>query len=157
MLSNAPERLDKVERIALDLGFVPLRNKHDERCGIGVPMPSITALVSDLLADEQLYRILSGVAHADVVALSRLCFVTVEDTGPAGVVKVPVADSKLQTLLLARTTVAYARAAWEVILRFGGDAAEAAVSLERCFDALDLKNDDEVRFWRITPKTATTI
>lgn len=150
-LSSVRERMDGVEKIAVRLGFKPLKDGKGTRTGIGLPKPSNTELVEKLVGDQKLYRILCGVAHADYVTLQQLSFMRVEAAKAGGTTVMRAIPPELQMHLLVRTAAAHARAAWLVMVRYGCDAAEAAVALEACFNQLDLPDTDAVRFWRVTP------
>jgi len=145
-------RIDKVESVANEIGLTRVENKNGERIGIAERVPKKVILARQLLGSESLYRILSGVAHADVNTVMQLTFATVSGPTPGGIVKAPTPPTKILKKLVAYVTAAYSRAAWEMILRTGADAAEAAVALEKAFTDLEHKDDDDTRFWRITPK-----
>lgn len=49
VLDSISERIEATERKAIALGFRPLRNKKRERTGIGIVMPSATAVIGLML------------------------------------------------------------------------------------------------------------
>lgn len=69
------QRIEDIEQIALELGFEKLVDKRKgKRTGIGINMPSITALINSVLNEEYAYRILSGIVHGQSWALQNLSF-----------------------------------------------------------------------------------
>lgn len=71
---KANERVEEVEREAIDLGFPRVGSKKGKRTGIGQQMPSVTQVVAQTLDREATYRLLSAMTHAHHWALSQLSF-----------------------------------------------------------------------------------
>ena len=69
------QRIDKVEQIALRLGFDKIVDRKGKRVGVGQAMPAITEIVINMLDKEQDYRLLSGMVHAHPWALQNFGFI----------------------------------------------------------------------------------
>jgi hypothetical protein len=149
VIKSVQDRIQVLETTAIGLGFPKMRNKKGKRNGVAVRKPSKTELVGNLLGKANTYRIVSGMAHSETNTLRQLAFATVGPSGFQGVVMMLTPATMVLKPLLANVAAAYARGAWEVILRDGADAAEAAVVLDRHFDDLNLKDDNRTRFWRV--------
>ncbi len=102
-------RIDELEVVAIGIGFPPIRNKRNERIGVGVKKPLKSLLVSALLESDVLYGIFSGVVHSDVVTLSELCFRPTGDVSARGIRKARAPNPEIHRMLLARVAAAYAR------------------------------------------------
>lgn len=137
------------EQTAVELGYKILRNKRDERLGIGEQIPSKTDLISGIFGHGITYRVLSGMAYAQPNIVQQLGFVPVGTSTKQGPLMAPKPATKLLKILLTNVAAAYSRAAWEWIVRNGANVAEAAVVLEKRFDDLGLSEDNRVRFWRM--------
>ena len=148
LLTRIRDRIDEVEKVAQELGFQRLRDHRGRINGIAVRKPSNTDLVTEVLCSANIYRILSGVAHSDTVTLSQLAFAPAGSADRHGLIKVATPARSVLKLLVPNVAAAYSRAVWEAILRYGADAADAAVVLEKRFDELDLRDDNRTRFWR---------
>jgi hypothetical protein len=68
------DRIESVEKIAVDLGFPIFRDKREQRKGIAQTKPTITALIEQQFKGENLYRTLSGMAHSDYTSLTTFSF-----------------------------------------------------------------------------------
>jgi hypothetical protein len=73
------KRIEEIELIAEGLGFSKLRNRKDERTGIGQVMPSVTEIIRDTLNEESYYRLYSAMAHSHHWAYSQLSYRVVEE------------------------------------------------------------------------------
>jgi hypothetical protein len=73
-IAASSERINEVERAALEVGFSKLADQKDRRTGIGQVMPSVTSIVGTTLNEETTYRLLSAVTHAHPWALQQLGF-----------------------------------------------------------------------------------
>lgn len=77
------ERIDEIERIATELGFVKVLDHKGKRIGVGQKMPSKTDIVSEVLSKGEDYRILSAMTHSEYWALQRLSFTEIDKEEPA--------------------------------------------------------------------------
>jgi len=147
------KRIDDVEEVALGLGYPPVRNAQNRRIGIGQVMPSATDMISIVLDEGDMYRLLSAVAHGHSWAIMRLGFKPVtavpQSTTPERVVvhhfekRVYVEGLAYLGMGLA---VAFARGVWNMARYFGWDQGAVANELNASFDTLQAK--PAVRFWR---------
>ena len=142
------ERIENIEVMATQLGYLPLRDSRGRRTGIGQVKPSVTDLVQQQFDFGKLYRVLSGVAHSDAAVVSQLGFMKTGALTPDGVVAQRAVPQEIQRLLLANAVAIHTRGVWLRVVQYGCDAAETAVILEKRYDQLDLANTDTVRFWR---------
>ncbi|HMP39233.1 MAG TPA: hypothetical protein PKA05_02540, partial [Roseiflexaceae bacterium] len=74
-------RIDEVERDALELGFPQIVNRTGTRIGIAQQMPTITDVIEITLNEEATYRIMSAMAHGHIWAYRHLGFKLVDDEG----------------------------------------------------------------------------
>ena len=81
MREKIENRIVKVERDAVAMGYPKLRDKKGTRIGIGVKMPGATELVKDILDAEAAYRILSAVSHGQAGAIRQLSYTRVSGNG----------------------------------------------------------------------------
>ena len=72
-------RIEKIELIAEELGFPKLRNKNDERIGIGQVMPNVTEIIRETLNEESYYRLYSAMAHSHHWAYTQLSYRKVDE------------------------------------------------------------------------------
>lgn len=73
------KRIEEIELMAEELGFPKLRNKRDERIGIGQVMPNVTEIIRDALNEESYFRLYSAVAHSHHWAYHQLSYRKVDD------------------------------------------------------------------------------
>ncbi len=149
-------RMDEVERLALELGFLEIRNRSGKRIGIGQIMPDITSIVRDSLKEEVLYRALSAIAHAHPWALLQMSYrgihgerlQYVEDS--VAKAAFPIIEKHLEyvSALLLRDKLAanFAKAVWYKCQLFGWNLDELERTLERESDSIGIR--DHRRFWR---------
>lgn len=77
------EKIEKIEKIAEELGFPKLRyKKNDKRIGIGQVMPSITDIIRKTLNEESYYRLYSAMAHSHLWAYNQLSYRKVNEMTP---------------------------------------------------------------------------
>ncbi len=74
------KRIEEMELIAEGLGFSKLRNRKDERSGIGQVMPYVTEIIRETLNEESYYRLYSAMAHSHHWAYSQLSYRKVDET-----------------------------------------------------------------------------
>ncbi len=80
------ERIDSIEKIAIELGYESVRDKRNRRNGIGQVKPNITALVERQFSSEKLYRMLSGMAHSNYTTVAALAFTQTDFNNKNGTV-----------------------------------------------------------------------
>jgi hypothetical protein len=68
------KRIEEVELIAEGLGFSKLRNKKNERTGIGQVMPNVTEIVRETFNEESYFRLYSAMAHSHHWAYFQLSY-----------------------------------------------------------------------------------
>lgn len=73
------KRIDEIELMAEELGFPKLRNKEDERTGIGKVMPNVTEIIRDTLNAESNFRLYSAMAHSHSWAYTQLSYRKVDE------------------------------------------------------------------------------
>jgi hypothetical protein len=141
-------RLDDIEKMALGLGFAPLRNRKGKRDGIGQRKPTISDLAEMEYDFRKVYGALSAVAHCDPMAVAEAGFAKSSPTGGSWV---PVRRVVQQTdlhLFLANAVTLFAHPQWMLTRQYGFDAAGTALALEAAYTKLGLDDNDLVRFWR---------
>jgi hypothetical protein len=74
------KRIEEIELMAEGLGFQKLRNRKNERNGIGQVMPYITDVIRDTLDEESNFRLYSAMTHSHHWAYSQLSFRKVDET-----------------------------------------------------------------------------
>lgn len=67
-------RIDKVERDAIQLGYSRVLDRRDRRIGIAQQMPAITEIIKDTFDEEATYRLISAVTHAHTWAIHQVGF-----------------------------------------------------------------------------------
>jgi hypothetical protein len=72
------ERVNAIEREAIQLGIKPVRDRQGNRVGIGCPKPGATTLIADMLGEAAPFRLLSAVVHGQPWALRQMSFERVE-------------------------------------------------------------------------------
>jgi hypothetical protein len=155
-VDSANKRIDDVEDEAIRLGFPKLRDKNRKRNGIGMPMPSVTQLISQVFDDEPTYRLLSAMAHGHHGALQQLGYKRHEDNGKSDYVKLKKYISFDSIgYLSARTVRAFVRPIWYKSRQNGWDMERLRGILESAYDAMRLNEKD--RFWRAEGGASATI
>jgi hypothetical protein len=141
-------RMEEVERIAVKLGFLVLRDRKGKRSGIVQAKPSLTVLAERQFKAENLYRTLSGMAHADYTSLTAFSFLKTAAKRRQGALLVRAVPKEVQSALVSTAATIYTKCAWLRILQFKLDAATVAVLLEEYYDDLQLPDTNSDRFWR---------
>ena len=142
------DRIESIENVALELGFSVLRNKKNQRTGIAQIKPSITTLIEKQFKGENLYRILSGMAHSNYTTLTSLSFFRTDQERTHGAVLVRAVPTQIQSALVTHAATIYAKCLWLRTKQFGFDAANIAVLLEELFNDLMVADTNNARFWR---------
>jgi hypothetical protein len=73
------KRIEEIELVAEELGFPKLRNRKDERIGIGQVMPNVTEIISKTLNEESYFRLYSAMAHSHHWAYTQLSYRKVDE------------------------------------------------------------------------------
>lgn len=146
-------RIDDVEQIAIDLGYARVLNSRGQRTGIGERMPNATELIRSELDEEDMYRLLSAVAHGHSWAIMQLGFKPTSAAGSApqmGSTPMYIFEKQVYVAGLAYLGVhgarALARALWNQYQYMGWNQLALEEVLEDVFDILQAK--PTVRFWR---------
>ena len=152
-IQSLEARLLTIEREAIGLGYKQLRNKKNSMIGIAVLMPGATDMIRDVLNDEWLYRLLSGVAHGHHWAIVQLGFQDAsKNAGPMSVggISVTPYEKKVYVDGLALVGLhgflAFARLIWNNAHYYGRDLLLLEEILEDVSDKMNAK--PTVRFWR---------
>lgn len=151
------KRIEKVEKNALSLGFLHIRDKHQKRIGIGMVMPSVTEIVDQALSKQGIYRLLSAAAHAHFWALNNLSFKPVLNNGialtfkAASGVQVHPVQKGLHSMnirgISAEVVSSLAKIVWTKFKIYGWDLQGIIGVLEITYDKIGVKKVD-TRFWR---------
>jgi hypothetical protein len=67
-------RIGKVERDAIQLGYSQVLDRRGRRSGIAQQMPPVTEIIRDTFGEEAIYRLMSAVAHAHTWATHQIGF-----------------------------------------------------------------------------------
>lgn len=118
-LQQAIDRIDKVERDALRLGYRQVTNRRGVRTGIGQIMPTVTEVISATLDAEGPYRLASAMAHGHSWAIHQLGFRRADDGGQL------LLEKRLNPVSVAYLCVgganAFAKPVWQKFRLFGWD------------------------------------
>ena len=151
-LQSIKKRIDKVERVALNLGYPPIVDRKCKRIGIGQKMPSATEVISLMLDEEEMYRLLSAVTHGHDWAIRGLGFrpVPQNDLRPeVGEESVTMFEKKVDVCKLALLGLIAAKAFARPVLYqcnyAGWDKQRLIDVLDSTFDKLGAKSSE--RFW----------
>ena len=152
-IQSLETQLRKIEREAIALGYPQLRSRKNAIIGVGVRMPGATDLIRDVLNDEWLYRMLSGVAHGHHWAIVQLGFRNAsQDAGPMSVGGISVTPYEKKVYVDGLAIVglhgflAFARLIWNNARYYGRDVLPLEEMLEDVADMMNAK--PTVRFWR---------
>lgn len=144
-------RIDAVENDAKALGFARVENSKKKRIGIGEQMPTATDLIRDVLGEEKMYRMLSGVAHGHHWASRQLCYVesTENDEQIGGTFakafKKAISVDKVALLNFCGVR-SFIRALWNECRYFGWNGFHFEEVFENVADRLQMSTP--IRFWR---------
>ena len=148
LVQKIRDRIESVEKIAVDLGFPVLKNKKGQRTGIAQTKPTVTALTERQFKGENLYRTLSGMAHSDYTSLTAFSFLKTTIERRQGALLIRAVPTEIQSALVSKAATIYVKCAWLRTIQFGFDAAKVAVLLEELYDDLRLPDANNDRFWR---------
>lgn len=153
------QRIDDVENTAIALGYLPVCNSKGKRIGIGRRMLGTTEIITQMLEQETMYRILSAVAHGHHWALRQLGFKLVNPTdGAASVAGVDVTcfEKHLFVPVMAYcghgAAMALAKSLWNWWSYLGWDCTPLSTLLDNVFDQLQPRQS--TRFWRSPASSA---
>jgi hypothetical protein len=146
--SALEEQIEEAERAANRLGFQSLRNKKGVRNGIGMLMPSMTGLISDVLSDEPTYRLLSAMTHGHHWALLQFGYTRDEaDDGTSDYGKIRQYISAPSVGYLVRHALkAYLLPVWYRSHLNGLDLKCLRDILDSAYDSMRFNETD--RIWR---------
>jgi hypothetical protein len=153
VIQKLERRIEDVEKIAISLGYKPVRDKKNRRIGIGQKKPNITVLIESQFKGEIFYRILSGMAHSTYTTLTSLSFTNENIDRRSGAALREAVPITIQASLVSQAAIIYVKCLWQKILQYGFDAAKAAVLFEALYDELKLPDQNEYRFWRTIIET----
>lgn len=153
-LQKLENHIDDVERVALGLGFAPLKDQKGKRIGIAEQMPAATEIIKLVLDEERAFRLLSAMAHGHVWAIQQLGFkpATIQ---PAQTMMRGVETTAFEkhsgnilgyAFLALRATKSLALPLWNQCLYFGWPKAPLVALLESVYD--QMLTEPAVRFWR---------
>jgi hypothetical protein len=150
----ALDRIDAVTGVAAGLGILPVRDKKGRQIGIGIVMPSVTTVIAAVLDMEEIYRLLSAVAHGHFWATNQAGFTVADEahTTEEGARLTPMTkavNAKGVAYLAAAGAAAFARAAWYHSLYAGWPAQELAGVLRSACDRVGVH--DERLSWLVVP------
>ncbi len=137
-------RIEEVEAKALDMGFGRVVTTKGRRNGIAQRMPTITALVRDVMGEESLYRILSAMAHGHSFALIQLAFRSPDVSQP--MVRQKAMNSDAAAILLVNSADIVAKPLWAKSTLVGHDMERLEELLTRHYGEMGLT--EERQFWR---------
>jgi len=144
-------RIDAVENDAKALGFARVHNSKQKRMGIGEKMPSATHLIRDVLDEEKMYRMLSGVVHGHHWAIRQLSYVESAENDEqigrtfAKAFRKAISVDKVALLNLCGVR-AFIRALWNECRYCGWNSLYFEEVFENVADRLQMTTP--VRFWR---------
>ena len=146
-------RIEEVETSALELGYPKLGNKKNKRTGIGRTMPNATELIGLVLDEEEMYRLLSAVAHGYLWAHIQLGYKPItltEDQSQYGGIDVQPMEKHVLIESLAYLGLgaakAFAKPIW-YYRRYMGWTTEPLLDLfEKVYEKLEA--GESAKFWR---------
>lgn len=147
-------QIEEVEREAVQLGCPKLRDRRKRRTGIGLPMPTATEIVREVLREEGAYRIFSAVNHGQAGAIRQLSYAAVPSPKPTARIDPATAttpfrkhvDPDRMAILGLIAAKAFARPLWCEFTYVGWDREQLRKLFEAAFDRLQAS--PVVRFWR---------
>jgi hypothetical protein len=152
-IQAAEARIDEIERVALGMGYAPVRDKNNRRIGIGQRAPAATDIIKMMLDEECAYRLLSAVAHGHSWAIVRLGFKAKAGAPQVSLGGIPTilfeksVDNPANFAYLGMCAAkAFAMPLWNQCRYNGWDVAAVTVVFESVYDTL--LASPAVRFWR---------
>jgi len=147
-IEGLKRQIEELEETAFRLGMDRLRDRKGKRMGIGMPMPSVTELITSVFHDEPSYRLQSAMAHGHHWALQQLGYrVHENDDGKSDYVMLTKHISAAAAgHLCTRAVRAFAKPAWYRSCRNGWDAQRIREILELAYN--DMLINERERFWR---------
>ncbi len=154
---SVAKRIDAVENHAIQLGFKKVVDRNGKRCGIGERFPNTTSLISEVLKEEWLYRMLSAIAHGHAWAITQLAYKPVPQS--AGIPQLPGTGKFITKTPNLEAFVLLGLAAITSIARpllalheyNGWDRQQLISLLESTCDSIGAKNTS--RFWLHRPQS----
>lgn len=152
-ISLLKSRIDQVESDALALGYSRLTNSKNKLIGIARQMPNATDLIGQVLGEEEMYRLLSAVAHGHAWAHIQLGFkpvqLTQDQSEIGGITVQPMEKQVLEKglhYLGLGAAKAFAQPIFNYACFLGWNVAPIIEVFEEVYNILQVK--DDVRFWR---------
>ena len=149
----AMKRIDDVEKLALSLGFPPIRDRKGKRIGIGQQFPKMTDLIGSVLNEESNYRLLSAFAHAHSWAIQQLSFIPSQihnnnnKSNFSSNTKFFEKALKPEAIIFLchKTAYVFTRPVWNKAALYGYSLLDLKKILNEAFDDLRFSRAD--RFW----------
>jgi len=154
-IDEIEERINSIERMAVDLGYDLVLDRNNRRIGIGQKMPNFTTLIEKQFSGEKMYRVFSGMAHSNYTTLTALSFTKPNFRNRGRAVIQRAIPTELHMSLLSWAGVIYAKCLWLKTKQFGFDAANMSILLEEFYDVLKLPDTNKDRFWRTIIKISS--
>ncbi len=149
-IQSASDRIDKVEKDALAVGFRKVQDRNGRRIGIGTKMPSTTDLIALVLDRGVDYRICSAVAHGHHWAIHQLGYQTVDGEADVDGLRTTRLETSTDiawiALLGVRAFTALARPLWNQCGYGGWEVSKLDELLDNAADKLEMSK--AIRFWR---------
>lgn len=149
---KALSRIDDIEKLALNLGFLRIEDAKGRRIGIGQQFPKVTDLIGSVLNEEAIYRLLSAFTRAHFWAIQQLSFSKSQEINPEDTVfthNTTYFEKALQpeavVFLCHKAAYAFARPIWYKAQLYGYELPEFIKMLNNVFDSLRFSTTS--RFW----------
>lgn len=141
------DRIDAVERDALNLGYLAVADRNGWRNGIGIRMPSATQMIDTVTGEGTVYRLLSAIAQGHSWAIMQLSYKRnpALSTGSDHTFEKSINVGGFGMMILAILNV-LARAVWNHSQFLRWDLLKIEEVFENSADAMRL--DESRRFWR---------
>jgi hypothetical protein len=147
-IKRVNERINKIERDALNLGYQRVLNKKGDIDGICQRMPSITDLIGITLDKEVEYRLLSAIAHGHHWATNQIGFRVIDYSDSKGNIKKGLKKHIEPMSIFYATNIAltaFAQVLWYIWCLYGWNKEEIKSELNDTFDRLSFSK--EYRIW----------
>jgi hypothetical protein len=148
-------RLDFLVNEASSLGYDRVLNNKRKTIGIGIMMPSNTAVIRELYGEEAQYRILSAMAHSLPYAISQLAHRQISPEARSAIQQASYNEDQVPierhmsavslSVMCHWLALAMAKPIWYRTRLFGFDEAEMAQILDQATENHVKPNR---RFWR---------
>jgi hypothetical protein len=147
---KAEARIEEIERAAVLRGYVPLVKSNGKRNGIGEKMPELTNLVRDMLNEETVYRMSSGIIHGNMSPLRLLGFQKSNIPQVQYGVNVETYEKftsiSMIKYICQKAAISFIKPTWFKSKLYGWNQAELSAIFETTANALSI--DPTQCFWR---------